>query len=89
VTVRKVGQRGTPRFADELVLEGSSTLALAPDRAWPRARSGTVVVTLASRTAKHELALDLWFSEDELHARAPAPLVPGAGGLARCTRGRR
>lgn len=67
VTVRKVGQRGTPSFAPEKVSEGTGTLALAADPEWPEAERGSVSVTLQNGGKGRALELELWLLDDELH----------------------
>ena len=66
-TVRKVGVRGTPQLPAERVAEGSGTLTLAADPAWPAARSGTLTITLVEPKAKQQMALSFWVLGDQMH----------------------
>jgi hypothetical protein len=74
-TVRKVGQKGTPVFADEEIQTGMGTLVSAANSEWPAAARWTLEVELASggTDEKRPLVFDLWFFADELHGSWAAP----------------
>lgn len=79
-TVRKIGVRGTPRLAEDRVMEGSGELVLAETPAWPAAWSGTVTVTLADARSKQRMTLSLAVIGDELHGTWLHPEERGAEG---------
>jgi hypothetical protein len=94
VVVRKVGERGTPVFSPERVMQGTGVLALTEDPAWPSARTGEVTVTLTNASSKITMGLSVWVMGDELHGvwthphAASEALMGRAWGLLQGTRGR-
>jgi hypothetical protein len=75
-TLRKVGQKGTPRFPDAEILTGSATLAIASNTEWPAATRHTLEVDLSDLSGKgktRRIALDLWFLGDEVHGTFAVP----------------
>jgi hypothetical protein len=72
-TLRKVGQKGTPRLPDAEILTGSGTLVSASNAQWPTATRRTLDVELSGNGSKRRLVFDLWFVADELHGTWAAP----------------
>jgi hypothetical protein len=73
-TVRKVGQKGTPRFPDAEILGGSATLVSSSNAAWPAGKRQTLDVELSGTGKKpRRIALDLWFVGDEVHGTFASP----------------
>jgi hypothetical protein len=72
-TLRKVGQKGTPRLPDAEILTGTATLVNADNAQWPAATRRTLDVELSGNGSKRRLVFDLWFVADELHGTFAAP----------------
>lgn len=72
-TLRKVGQKGTPRLPDAEILSGSATLVLASNAQWPSATRKALDIELSGNGKTRRLALDLWFLGDEVHGTWVAP----------------
>lgn len=93
-TLRKVGEAGTPRYEAGAVLEGSGTLSLAADPAWPSAMSGTLSVILQRGDVRRPITLRVRVLGDEMDGTWSFPSGPGgppvgrAWGLIAGVRGR-
>jgi hypothetical protein len=72
-TLRKVGQKGTPRLPDAEILSGSATLVLASNAQWPSATRHALDIELSGNGKTRRLALDLWFLGDEVHGTWVSP----------------
>lgn len=72
-TLRKIGQKGTPRLPDAEILVGTATLGNADNKQWPAATRRTLDVELTGKGSTRRLVLDLWFVADELHGTWAAP----------------
>jgi hypothetical protein len=72
-TLRKVGQKGTPRLPDAEILSGSGTLVNAGNEQWPAATRRSLDIELSGNGSTRRLVLDLWFVANELHGTWAAP----------------
>jgi hypothetical protein len=72
-TVRKVGQKGTPVFADDEIQTGVGVLVTATNSEWPAAERRTLDVELSDGKTHRHLVFDLWFFDDEIHGTWAAP----------------
>lgn len=66
-TLRKVGQKGTPRLPDAEILTGSATLVTADNSQWPAATRRSLDVQISGNGSTRRLVFDLWFVANELH----------------------
>jgi hypothetical protein len=72
-TLRKVGQKGTPRLPDAEILVGKGTLVNAGNEQWPAATRRTLDIELTGNGTTRRLVFDLWFVNNELHGTWAAP----------------
>ena len=75
-TLRKVGEAGTPRYEAGAVLEGSGTLSLSVDPAWPSAKAGTLSVTLQRGDVRRPITLRVRILGDAMEGTWSFPAGP-------------
>lgn len=72
-TIRKIGQTGTPKFAEDKQSIGAQFMSELENDHWPSARHRNVAIDLDGPDGRRHLIFDFWFLGDELHGTWGAP----------------